>query len=76
VRLAGAAFDRDDLIASHGPDHLLTDLRDELASPTCSKVGHHWNSLRLLKHRNPHSEVKVKDLQSGEVIVVTYKPET
>ena len=38
-----AAFDRDALIASHGPDHLLTDLLGELASPTCSKVGHHWD---------------------------------
>ena len=38
-----AAFNRDDLIASHGPDHLLTDLLGELASPTCSKVGHHWD---------------------------------
>ena len=38
-----AAFDRAVLIASHGPDHLLTDLLGELASPTCSKVGHHWD---------------------------------
>jgi hypothetical protein len=36
-----AAFDRVALIVSHGPDHLLTDLLGELASPTCSKVGHH-----------------------------------
>ena len=33
-------------------------------------------SAEFLKRRNPQSEVKVKDLQSGEVIVVTYKPET
>ena len=33
-------------------------------------------SAEFLKHRTPQSEVKVKDLQSGEVIVVTYKPET
>ena len=26
-----------------GADHLLTDLLGELASPTCSKVGHHWD---------------------------------
>jgi len=38
-----AAFDRDALIASHGPDHLLTDLLGELASPTCGKVRHHWD---------------------------------
>ena len=33
-------------------------------------------SAEFLKHRNPQSEVKLRDLQSGEVIVVTYKPET
>ena len=33
-------------------------------------------SAEFLKHRNPQSEVKVKDLQSGEVIVVAYKPDT
>jgi hypothetical protein len=38
-----AAFDRDALIASHGPDHLLTDLLGELASPDCGKTGHHWD---------------------------------
>jgi len=38
-----AAFDRDGLIASHGPDRLLTDLLGELASPNCGKVGHHWD---------------------------------
>ena len=35
------AYDRAALIVSHGPDHLLTDLLGELASSTCSKVGHH-----------------------------------
>ena len=33
-------------------------------------------SAEFLKRRNPQSGVKVRDLQSGEVIVVTYKPET
>ena len=28
---------------------------------------------QFLKHRNPQSEVKVKDLQSGEMILVAYK---
>jgi hypothetical protein len=28
---------------------------------------------QFLKHRNPQSEVKVKDLQSGEVLLVAYK---
>lgn len=32
-------------------------------------------SAEFLKHRNPHSEVKMKDLQSGEVTVVEYKPD-
>jgi hypothetical protein len=31
-------------------------------------------SAEFLKHRNPHSEVKVRDMQSGEVIPVAYKP--
>jgi hypothetical protein len=38
-----AAYSRDELISSHGFDHLLTDLLGELASPTCGKVGHHWD---------------------------------
>jgi hypothetical protein len=32
-------------------------------------------SAEFLKRRNPHSEVAVKDLQIGEVIVAAYKPE-
>jgi hypothetical protein len=32
-------------------------------------------SAEFLKHRNPQSELKVRDLQSGEVTVVVYKPD-
>ena len=32
-------------------------------------------SAEFLKHRKPQSEVKVKDLQSGDVTVVAYKPD-
>ena len=30
---------------------------------------------RFLKSRNPHSVVKLKDLQTGEETVVAFKPE-
>ena len=39
------------LIASHGPDHLLTDLLGELASPTCSQGGASLGSLRRVLRR-------------------------
>jgi hypothetical protein len=32
-------------------------------------------SAEFLKRLNPHSEVAVRDLQSGEIIVATHKPE-
>jgi hypothetical protein len=38
-----AAFSRDDLIGSYGTEYLMTDLLSKLASPTCSKVGQHWD---------------------------------
>ena len=31
---------------------------------------------RFLKSRNPHSVVKLKDLQTGEETVVAFKPES
>jgi hypothetical protein len=33
------------------------------------------NAAEFLKRRNPHSDVAVKDLQSGEVIPALYRPE-
>jgi hypothetical protein len=32
-------------------------------------------SAEFLKRLHPHSEVAVRDLQSGEIIVATHKPE-
>jgi hypothetical protein len=33
------------------------------------------NATEFLKRRQPHSEVAVKDLQSGEVTAAVYRPE-
>ena len=38
-----AAFSRDELIAAHGPDCPMPNLLGGLASPTCPKVGAHWD---------------------------------
>jgi hypothetical protein len=38
-----AAFQRDDLIALHGADCPMPNLLGELAAPTCSKRGQHWD---------------------------------
>ena len=38
-----AAFKRDDLIAAHGADCPMPNLLGELASPSCSKLGGHWD---------------------------------
>jgi hypothetical protein len=38
-----AAFSRDDLIASHGADHPMPNLLDQLAAPSCSRLGSHWD---------------------------------
>jgi hypothetical protein len=32
-------------------------------------------SAEFLKHRNPHNEVKVRDMRTNEVVVVAYKPD-
>jgi hypothetical protein len=37
------AFSRDDLIAAHGADCPMPDLLGELAAPTCSRIGGHWD---------------------------------
>jgi hypothetical protein len=38
-----AAFERDVLITSHGPDVNMVELLGTLAAPGCPKVGHHWD---------------------------------
>jgi hypothetical protein len=38
-----AAFNRDELIAAHGPDYPLPDLLQHLAAPRCSRVGSCWD---------------------------------
>jgi hypothetical protein len=38
-----AAFKRDDLIAAHGADCPMPNLLAELASPSCTKAGQHWD---------------------------------
>ena len=38
-----AAFQRDDLIAAHGPDCPMPNLLGELASPNCAEAGQHWS---------------------------------
>ena len=38
-----AAFARDDLIASHGADYPMPNLLDQLAAPSCSRLGSHWD---------------------------------
>lgn len=38
-----AAFDRDELIATHGSNIGLVELLRMLAAPGCSKVDHHWD---------------------------------
>ena len=38
-----AAFSRDDLIASHGADYPMPNLLDQLAAPSCSRLGSHWD---------------------------------
>ena len=37
-----AAFSRDELIASHGPDCAMPNLLDHLAAPSCSRLGSNW----------------------------------
>jgi hypothetical protein len=38
-----AAFERDDLIASHGADQPMPSLLDRLAAPGCSRLGSQWD---------------------------------
>jgi hypothetical protein len=38
-----AAFSRDDLIATHGADYPMPNLLDQLAAPSCSRLGSHWD---------------------------------
>src|SRR6516165_1971444 len=38
-----AAFSRDDLIATHGADYAMPNLLNQLAAPTCSRLGSHWD---------------------------------
>jgi hypothetical protein len=38
-----AAFLRDELIASHGADYPMPNLLDQLAAPSCSRLGSHWD---------------------------------
>ena len=38
-----AGFSRDDLIASHGADYPMPNLLNQLAAPTCSRLGSHWD---------------------------------
>jgi hypothetical protein len=38
-----AAFARDDLIATHGEDHPMPNLLDQLAAPGCSRLGSQWD---------------------------------
>ena len=38
-----AAFSRDDLIATYGADHPMPNLLDQLAAPSCSRLGSHWD---------------------------------
>ena len=59
-----AAFDRAALIVSHGPDHLLTDLLGELASPTCSKVGHHLDRCGAY-FVEPINEIEARGQEDG-----------
>jgi hypothetical protein len=37
------AFSRDDLIATHGADYPMPNLLDQLAAPSCSRLGSHWD---------------------------------
>jgi len=36
-----AAFSRDELIAAHGADYAMPNLLNQLAAPTCSRLGSH-----------------------------------
>jgi aerobic-type carbon monoxide dehydrogenase small subunit (CoxS/CutS family) len=63
VRLEGS-LDRAALIVSHGPDHLLTDLLGELASPTCSKVGHHLDRCGAY-FVEPNNEIEARGQEDG-----------
>jgi hypothetical protein len=38
-----AAFSRDGLIASHGPDYAMPNLLNHLAAPSCSRLGSGWD---------------------------------
>src|SRR5438270_2176003 len=38
-----AAFQRDDLIASHGADCAKPNVLNHLAAPSCSRLGSHWD---------------------------------
>jgi hypothetical protein len=38
-----AAFDRDELVASHGADRLMPDLLEHLARPGCARIGSSWD---------------------------------
>ena len=42
-----AAFSRDELIASHGPDCAMPNLLDHLAAPSCSRLGSNWDRCRV-----------------------------
>ena len=59
-----AAFDRAALIVSHGPAHLLADLLGELASPTCSKVGHHLDRCGAY-FVEPINEIEARGQEDG-----------
>jgi hypothetical protein len=38
-----AAFSRDRLITTHGADYAMPNLLKQLAAPTCSRLGSHWD---------------------------------
>jgi hypothetical protein len=38
-----AAFSRDHLVASHGADYAMPNLLNDLAAPSCSRLGSHWD---------------------------------
>jgi len=38
-----AAFARDELIAAHGANYAMPNLLNNLAAPSCSRLGSHWD---------------------------------
>jgi len=61
-----AAFSRDELIAAHGADYAMPNLLNQLAAPTCSRLGSHWDRCGV------HYVAPNRNRQAWRVVLATH----